>query len=179
MINRTKLLADLKLQVRDLEGDLRERFGSIQDYKQRLTTDWQAARDAGRTAEALRVAEFENSVIKLEKDYETRYAKLTDENFILVNMAQSAYVKYSERFAEMLHEEVKRGKQMSSKGVKQAGFYVLVGASMPSVLIEMGFLSNAREEQYLATQEGQQHMAERFFEAIRSYAEEYEKSLQE
>ncbi len=133
----------------------------------------------GRTAEALRVAEFENSVIKLEKDYETRYAKLTDENFILVNMAQSAYVKYSERFAEMLHEEVKRGKQMSSKGVKQAGFYVLVGASMPSVLIEMGFLSNAREEQYLATQEGQQHMAERFFEAIRSYAEEYEKSLQE
>lgn len=53
MINRTKLLADLKLQVRDLEGDLRERFGSIQEYKQRLTADWQAARDAGRTAEAL------------------------------------------------------------------------------------------------------------------------------
>lgn len=53
MINRTKLLADLKLQVRDLEGDLRERFGSILEYKQRLTADWQAARDAGRTAEAL------------------------------------------------------------------------------------------------------------------------------
>lgn len=53
MINRTKLLADLKPQVRDLEGDLRERFGSILEYKQRLTADWQAARDAGRTAEAL------------------------------------------------------------------------------------------------------------------------------
>lgn len=53
MINRTKLLADLKLQVRDLEGDLRERFGSILEYKQRLTAEWQAARDAGRTAEAL------------------------------------------------------------------------------------------------------------------------------
>lgn len=53
MINRTKLLADLKLQVRDLEGDLRERFGTVLEYKQRLTADWQAARDAGRTAEAL------------------------------------------------------------------------------------------------------------------------------
>ena len=53
MINRTKLLADLKLQVRDLESDLRERFGSILEYKQRLTSDWQAACDAGRTAEAL------------------------------------------------------------------------------------------------------------------------------
>lgn len=53
MINRTKLLADLKLQVRDLEGDLRERFGTVLEYNQRLTADWQAARDAGRTAEAL------------------------------------------------------------------------------------------------------------------------------
>ena len=48
MINRTRLLADLKLQVRDLEGDLRERFGTVLEYKQRLTADWQAARDAGQ-----------------------------------------------------------------------------------------------------------------------------------
>ncbi|NMG63801.1 BREX-2 system adenine-specific DNA-methyltransferase PglX [Azoarcus indigens] len=53
MINRIKLLSDLKLQVRDLEGDLRGRFASHAEYKNRLTADWQAARDAGRTAEAL------------------------------------------------------------------------------------------------------------------------------
>ncbi len=53
MINRIKLLSDLKLQVRDLEGDLRGRFASHPEYKNRLTADWQAARDAGRTAEAL------------------------------------------------------------------------------------------------------------------------------
>lgn len=53
MINRIKLLSDLKLQVRDLEGDLRGRFASHPGYKNRLTADWQAARDAGRTAEAL------------------------------------------------------------------------------------------------------------------------------
>jgi N-acetylmuramoyl-L-alanine amidase len=133
----------------------------------------------GRTEEAIRIAEFENSVIKFEQDYEKRYAKLTDENFILINMAQSAYAKYSERVAELMHEKVKRSPQISSKGVKQAGFYVLVGASMPSVLIEAGFLSNAKEEQYLATQAGQAHLAKLFFDAIADYAVEYEKSLKE
>ncbi len=133
----------------------------------------------GRTEEAIRIAEFENSVIKLEKDYETRYAKLTDENFILINMAQSAYARYSERIAELMHEKVKRSPQITSKGVKQAGFYVLVGASMPSVLIEAGFLSNAKEEQYLASQAGQSHLAKLFYDAIAAYAVEYEKSLKE
>lgn len=66
MINRIKLLSDLKLQVRDLEGDLRGRFASHPDYKNRLTADWQAARDAGRTAEALETwveAQFTQSAV--------------------------------------------------------------------------------------------------------------------
>lgn len=131
----------------------------------------------GRTDEAIRVAEFENSVVKLERDYEKRYKKLTAEQFILVNMAQSAYVKYSERFAELLDQSVRASDRIGSKGVKQAGFYVLVGASMPSVLIESGFLSNAKEEQFLASDDGQQHMAERFYDAVESFAHEYEQSL--
>lgn len=131
----------------------------------------------GRTAEAIRIAEFENSVIKFEKDYEKKYAKLDNESFILINMAQSAYAKYSERFAEMLDEEVRKSPKIKSKGVKQAGFYVLVGASMPGVLIEAGFLSNHAEEQFLATNDGQEHMAQLFFDAIKAYAKEYELSL--
>ncbi len=133
----------------------------------------------GRTAEAIRIAEFENSVIKLEKDYEKRYAKLDNESFVLINMAQSAYVKYSERFAELLHEEVKGSRQIASKGVKQAGFYVLVGASMPGVLIESGFVSNRNEEQFLSTNAGQEHMARLFYNSISEYAKEYQKSLNE
>lgn len=133
----------------------------------------------GRTAEALRIAEFENSVIKFEKDYEKRYAKLDNESFILINMAQSAYAKYSERFAELLHDEVRQSPKIKSKGVKQAGFYVLVGASMPGVLIEAGFLSNRAEEQFLATNDGQEHMAQLFFDAIERYAKEYEASLKD
>ena len=133
----------------------------------------------GRTEEAIRVAEFENSVIRFEKDYEKRYQKLTSDNFILLTMAQSAYVKYSERFAELFHEEVKRGKRMKSLGVKQAGFYVLVGASMPAVLVETGFLSNPKEEAMLASQTGQSSMAEYIFNSIEAFAEEYAKSLKE
>jgi N-acetylmuramoyl-L-alanine amidase len=133
----------------------------------------------GRTKEAIRIAEFENSVIKLEKDYEKRYAKLTNESFILINMAQSAYARYSERCAELLHEQVESSKQLRSKGVKQAGFYVLVGASMPSVLIESGFLSNVKEEKFLASRYGQQHLANLFYTALENYAKEYEESLNE
>lgn len=133
----------------------------------------------GRTEEAIRIAEFENSVIKLEKDYEKRYAKLTNESFILINMAQSAYVRYSERCAELMHEQVKDSKQIRSRGVMQAGFYVLVGASMPSVLIESGFLSNRKEEQFLSTRFGQQHLANLFYTAIENYTKEYQKSLKD
>jgi hypothetical protein len=66
MINRTKLLADLKVQVRDLESDLRGRFATHAEYKNRLTADWQAARSAGRTSEAVETwseAQFTQSAV--------------------------------------------------------------------------------------------------------------------
>jgi hypothetical protein len=66
MINRTKLLADLKVQVRDLESDLRGRFTTHAEYKSRLTAEWQAARDAGRTSEAVETwseAQFTQSAV--------------------------------------------------------------------------------------------------------------------
>jgi len=131
----------------------------------------------GRTEEAIRVAEFENSVVRLEQDYEKRYKKLTDENFIIVTMAQSAFMKYSERVADIFHETVKKNGKIRSLGVKQAGFYVLVGASMPGVLIESGFLSNPKEEAFLASQAGQTHVANLIFQTVDKFAEEYEKSL--
>jgi len=133
----------------------------------------------GRTEEAVRIAEFENSVIKLEKDYKKRYAKLTNENFILMTMAQSAYAKYSEQFAEQLVKEVRKYKKIRSRDVRQAGFYVLVGASMPNVLIEAGFISNAKEEAFLASRYGQQHIANRIYQAVKVYAEIYRKSLKD
>ena len=98
----------------------------------------------GKTEDAIRIAERENAVIKLEENYEERYKRLTDESYILTAMAHNVYVKNSERFAEILNNEAKKGLDIKINGVDQAGFYVLVGATMPSVLIEMGYLEIAK-----------------------------------
>ena len=131
----------------------------------------------GRTKEAIDIAERENSVIQYE-DNPQRYEKLTDENFILVSMAQSSYMKYSEKFADILNKQFNKDLNIDSRGVKQAGFYVLVGAAMPSVLIETGFLSNRRDAKFLSSSKGQQKIAESIYQAVKKFKEQYEKSLQ-
>ncbi len=133
----------------------------------------------GRTDEAINIAERENSVIELEENYADRYQKLTDENFILVTMAQSAYMRASEVFAQVVTEEMEDHLSIPNRGVRQAGFLVLVGASMPNVLIETAYLSNREDERFLASKDGQQKIAESIFNGIKRYKEEYEKLLEE
>ncbi len=131
----------------------------------------------GRTKEAISIAERENSVIKYE-DNPARYKKLTDENFILVSMAQAAYMRYSEQFAELADKEMAKDVSEKPRGVKQAGFFVLVGASMPSVLIETGFLSNPKDAHYLNSKLGQTKIADGIFNAIKKFRSLYEENLQ-
>jgi N-acetylmuramoyl-L-alanine amidase len=69
--------------------------------------------------------------------------------------------------------------RIKNSGVKQAGFYVLVGASMPNVLVELGYLSNRKEEQMLRSQDGQRKIADAIFKGIKDYKMKYEQSLQE
>ena len=132
----------------------------------------------GRTEQAIAIAERENAVITLEEGYEERYKSLTDENFILVAMAQTAYVKASESFADLAQRELAQT-GLANHGVKQAGFYVLVGAAMPNVLIETGYLSNRSDEKFLKSESGQQKTAEAIAQAITHYKLEYEKLLRE
>lgn len=131
----------------------------------------------GRTQEAIKIAERENSVIKLESD-QHKYQKLTDENFILVSMAHSAYMKYSEKFSDVTNKRMGSGMTLGSRGVKQAGFYVLVGASMPSVLIELGFLSNKKDESYLTSKNGKQKIAESIFKGIQDFKQFYDEQIE-
>ena len=131
----------------------------------------------GRTQEAIEIAERENSVIQYEEN-PNRYEKLTDENFILVSMAHSSYMKYSEKFAEHLNKEFINNLKLKSRGVKQAGFYVLVGASMPSVLIETGFITNNNDAIFLKSSSGQQKLAESIFSAIKTYRDYYQKAME-
>jgi N-acetylmuramoyl-L-alanine amidase len=133
----------------------------------------------GRTDEAIDIAERENAVIKMEPGYEERYKHLTDENFILVTMAQNAHVKASEEFANILQHEMASHESIPNRGVKQAGFYVLVGASMPNVLVETAYLSNRQDEQFLKSERGQQKIAEALAAAVKRYKQEYEQLLKE
>ena len=132
----------------------------------------------GRTKRAIEIAEFENSVIKYEDNPE-RYQDLTDENFILVSMAHSSYMRYSEKFSDILNQKWSNYTKIPSRGVKQAGFYVLVGASMPSVLVESGFLSNREDEAYLKSSSAQQQIATAILNSITDYKDYYQKSFEE
>jgi len=130
----------------------------------------------GKTKRAIEIAEYENSVIKYEDD-PSRYKELTDENFILVSMAHSSFMRYSEKFSEILHNGWNKYVGIPSRGVKQAGFYVLVGASMPGVLIETGFLSNISDEAYLKSKKGQLNIANSIFQAVKKYKNYYDEEL--
>ncbi len=133
----------------------------------------------GRTAEAIAIAERENSVIELEEGYEQRYKELTEENFILVTMARSADVKASEQFADLVQQELDRNTPIRNRGVKQAGYYVLVGPSMPNILVETAYISNREDERLVRSESVQQKIAEAVFRAVRRYKSEYQKLLQE
>ncbi|MGH2568124.1 MAG: N-acetylmuramoyl-L-alanine amidase family protein [Bacteroidota bacterium] len=133
----------------------------------------------GKEESALRIAERENSVIQLEENYQQRYKKLTEEEFIILTMAQSAFVKHSENFAEVTANTMASHLKIKNSGVKQAGFYVLVGASMPNVLVETGYLSNRNEEKILKSAAGQTKIAEALWKGVQEYKQMYEKALKE
>ena len=130
-----------------------------------------------RSEEAIAIAELENAVITLEEGYENRYQELTDENFILVTMAQTAYMRSSEILAEQVHREMSKVPGLRGRGVRQAGFYVLVGAAMPNILVETAFVSNRDDEKILRGTAGQTRIAESLYQGIVRYKKEYEKLL--
>ena len=94
----------------------------------------------------------------------------------IYELANSGYIANSERIATMMDEQFENRAKRKSRGVKQAGFVVLYEASMPSVLVELGFLSNPSEQRFLSSKRGQEIMASAIFRAIRDYKVEYERS---
>ena len=120
----------------------------------------------GRNQEAINVALRENAVIELEGN---KFEKLTDEQLIQATIAQSGFVQYSEKFAALIQEEIDKRVQSRNRGVKQAGFYVLMGASMPNVLIELGYISNPNEEKKLNSSSYRDMLATSIYYAILKY----------
>lgn len=129
-----------------------------------------------KTEQNLDVAKRENSVIKLEKNSEEVYEGFdpnSPESYILFSLYQHAYLHNSIRLAQKIEREFKN-ENRHSRGVKQAGFLVLWKTSMPSVLIETGFLSHPEDAGFLKQDWGRMNMAERIYCAIEEYKREME-----
>ena len=128
----------------------------------------------GKTEEAIEVAKRENSVIALEQNQD-KYTNLTNEQLILATMVQNSDMKASEKLASIIQDNLaKKITTSRNRGVKQAGFHVLVGASMPNVLVEVGFLSNLNEAKNLSKYQYRKKIAAALYDSIIDYKAKYE-----
>ena len=129
-----------------------------------------------KSEKARDVMERENSVVALEDDpnkYDAFY-----QNSIIRTLALSANLKLSEKLAGYIENQFEERARRNSRGVKQAGLIVLWAASMPAVLVELGYLTNRFEAAYLTSEQGQDYLASAIYRAVRDFKEEYEKGLE-
>lgn len=130
-----------------------------------------------KTEANLKVAQRENSAILLEDDYHTNYSGYdpnSPESMIILTMTQNAFIEQSLNFAAKIQHQFTDRVGRKNRGVKQAGFLVLHQTSMPSVLIETGFLTNAEEEKFLTSAIGQDYMSSAIYRAFKEYKKELE-----
>jgi len=124
--------------------------------------------------ENFNIAKNENSVILLEDNYEANYDGFdpnSPESIIGLTLMQEEYLDQSLTLASFVQNRFKKSLQRKSRGVKQAGFVVLHQTYMPSVLIELGFLTNNKEGKYLNSKVGQDKMAKSITTSIIDYKE--------
>lgn len=127
-----------------------------------------------RTEAALASMKRENSAANLSDRGEV--LELTEDQLLIYELANAGNMAISERLASMIENQFSSRAQRRSRGVKQAGFQVLWDLPMPSVLIELGFISNPNEAQYMNSEYGQAILASAIFRAIRDFKEELEKN---
>jgi N-acetylmuramoyl-L-alanine amidase len=125
--------------------------------------------------EARQVAALENGVIELEPGNNH-----TNPDFlksILWDLAQSDFQEESSRFAETVLDSLTQALRIPNRGVKQAGFYVLGGAAMPAVLVEIGFLTNRKEERKLMDPNYREKIARALFRGVAEYKQRYDQKM--
>jgi N-acetylmuramoyl-L-alanine amidase len=129
-----------------------------------------------RTEDARRVEQMENSVVQLESRARSA-SESSPLNFIVSDMTQNAHLRESSELAEMIQTRLGGMHPGPSRGVKQAGFRVLVTAYMPAVLVEIGFGTNPKEASYLNDPSKQDALAAAIAEAAMEYLQRYEGRL--
>lgn len=125
----------------------------------------------------MEVAKRENASMLLEENYEKTYNGFdpsSDEAYIIMSLTTSAYVEQSAKFASNIQSEYKNKAGRIDKGVQRQSIWVLWRTAMPSILTEVGFLTNPIEEKFLGSEKGQTYMASAIFRALRNYKRDVE-----
>ena len=131
-----------------------------------------------RSKDNLDVAKAENSVILYEDDYSTKYQGFNPnepESYIIFEFMADQYLQQSVYFATLVQNKLINNSKRVNRNVRQAGFLVLREVAMPSILVELGYISNAQDERYMKTSNGQHSMASSVYMAFSEYKREYDK----
>jgi len=131
-----------------------------------------------KTKANLDVAMRENSVITLEENYKTKYQGFDPksvDSYIMFEFMQDKYIDRSVDFASTIQKQFSNYCNRSDRGVRQAGFWVLHRSACPSVLVEVGFISNSAEERFLSSEHGKKEMATAIFNAFVDYKRDHDK----
>jgi N-acetylmuramoyl-L-alanine amidase len=126
----------------------------------------------------LEVAMKENEVILLEDDFSTKYEGFdpkSPESYIMFTVMQNTFKEQSTLLASLIQSQFRNRINRVDRGVQQAGFWVLYMTTMPSVLVESGYITNADEEKYLCSKEGQDYIASAIYRATKEYLYEIDK----
>ncbi len=130
-----------------------------------------------KTEESLRVAMQENASIYLEENYEEAYQNFDPKDpdtYIALTLRQNVYLDNSLNLSKKIQDQFRDRVGRPDRGVRQAGYYVICFTTMPSVLIELGFLTNAEEEDFLNSESGKSYMSSAIFRAFKEYKAEVE-----
>lgn len=131
--------------------------------------------EENRTSANFNVAIAENKAILYESDYETTYAGYdpnSAESQIIFEFMQNEHQKESLKFASIVQNRLVNTAQRHNRGVHQAGFLVLWRSAMPSILIELGFISNANDMKYMTSQKGMDELSQSIYLAFNEYLTE-------
>ena len=123
------------------------------------------------------MAKKENASILYEEDADEKYGNFdlnSPEAYIALSLFQKEYLNQSIQLAANVQEQFTKRVGRKDRGVQQAGFLVLWKTAMPSILIELGFINNAAEERFLASENGQTYMASAIYRAFRDFKASYE-----
>ncbi|MDR0421850.1 MAG: N-acetylmuramoyl-L-alanine amidase [Proteiniphilum sp.] len=131
-----------------------------------------------RSRDHLEVAKAENSVIMYEEDYSVKYEGFNPnepESYIIFEFMANEFLDRSIYFATMVQNQLVANSRRINRNVRQAGFLVLREVAMPSILVELGYISNREEEKYLKSESGQTSLAASIYNGFKEYKREYDK----